>query len=348
MKKILLVILLLLSTLSFGQYKIPTTKSKSFIWKNGYEKNVTVKFQYFLDEELKPMILNKIIESSMYGAKYKLNNPLSFVPVELTIEDSNGNIETFVRFRGKNSYGAESETTIFYDFNNLGENLTNKAELELLEYESNKIKEYIKKQNIEYNKTPEEKQKEKDSINNIMENKKIDSLSNIKKLKPITDNYIKIDTLMFDVSQTIPSSYGFKYNSINRLEYYKQKIKYSVVSNEYYYSISFSKHNMYSDYPNDKESVKPSSFLDIQWVFTEDIKEIYVDGKLFRINYNRENIGYYKNLLELFKIISEAKNVYIIKYDVKINLLYFPNDAKKILEEYHKTINQKINWSVIK
>jgi hypothetical protein len=105
---------------------------------------------------------------------------------------------------------------------------------------------------------------------------------------------------------------------------------------------------MFENYPKDKESKTPTSFCDIEWVFNKNIKELHIDDKKYIIDYDKSNIEYYKNLLELFKIISKSKNVYIIKDDVQINLLYFPNDAKKLLEEYDKTNNQKINWEFIK
>jgi TPR repeat protein len=91
---------------------LPQPAEKSFYWKDGYGNMVEVKFNNLLND------MNVSDDSAvrgcmlgvLSGAKYELKNQLSFVPAELTLLEDDEEITCGLKFRGKNAYGAESET----------------------------------------------------------------------------------------------------------------------------------------------------------------------------------------------------------------------------------------------
>jgi hypothetical protein len=103
MKKLLLVIVLLFSVVSFAQeITLPKLNSKEFNWKDGYGKVKEVRFVFLGD---KPNITNKILENvvmySMVNAKSSLTNQLTFTPIALNVMEYEGNVIGTVTFRGK-------------------------------------------------------------------------------------------------------------------------------------------------------------------------------------------------------------------------------------------------------
>lgn len=101
----------------------PTFTDKTFKWKNGYDKIVEVNFLNFLSSEKKidKTIFDKMIMNSLVKAKYKLKNKTSFVPRELSFMDSKkGGYIVTVKYLGKNSYGAESESKTMFLYHESG------------------------------------------------------------------------------------------------------------------------------------------------------------------------------------------------------------------------------------
>lgn len=118
MKKLLL--LLFFPVLLFGQ-KLPTPKDTSFVWKDGYDKTVDVKFEYYLDEKLDQDVLDKIVMNIMVQSKFVLKNKLSFVPKKLTLLKTEDGYSGISEFIGKNGYGVESLTKTYFSFVNEGD-----------------------------------------------------------------------------------------------------------------------------------------------------------------------------------------------------------------------------------
>jgi hypothetical protein len=103
---------------------IPDFDDKSFYWKNGYDKIVSVKFQNLMP---KPITLDKAIFKSMVmdcmtKAKYKLKNKLSYVPVDLSImKRETDEYVMIIKYLGKNAYGAESKESSYFTYDDKGE-----------------------------------------------------------------------------------------------------------------------------------------------------------------------------------------------------------------------------------
>lgn len=133
MKKVLVLVLLSMSMLSCNdsdkkqpdevkEIRTPKPDSDKFVWKDGYDAFVDVKFTnsvlnqegYSLSEES----LKEISIKALAAAPFRLKNELSFVPIELQVmgyQDSL--IVVTVKFRGKNSFGAESNSSGMWVFN---------------------------------------------------------------------------------------------------------------------------------------------------------------------------------------------------------------------------------------
>ena len=98
---------------------LPTPESKSFKWEDGYEKLVDVKFHYFIKDSISEKNLNTVVINAMIITKSNCNNPLSFVPVELSLGESKAGMYAIVRYRSKNVYGSESESEAVYNIKDL-------------------------------------------------------------------------------------------------------------------------------------------------------------------------------------------------------------------------------------
>tara|TARA_B100001250_G_C19239569_1_gene545884 strand:+ start:126 stop:530 length:405 start_codon:yes stop_codon:yes gene_type:complete len=121
MKKILFLIsIFFISLFSYSQTEttIPTKDSKSFWWKDGYDKHVEVEFQYFLPDEieLSQESLKNVVMYVMVYSKRSLNNKLSFVPKKFSVLESGGTNTVLFDFYGKNSYGSEGKITGSFEF----------------------------------------------------------------------------------------------------------------------------------------------------------------------------------------------------------------------------------------
>jgi hypothetical protein len=129
MKKLLLVIFLFQSFIGISQTEktttLPTSESKTFVWKNGEGTYEDVKFEYFVPKEviIEKEILDKVVMNIMIKSKFKLKNKLSFVPKRLTImySEKDGTYSGICLYWGKNGYGVKSESTTYYSFTLDGE-----------------------------------------------------------------------------------------------------------------------------------------------------------------------------------------------------------------------------------
>ena len=96
---------------------IPTSSSTEFNWKDGYGKIVKVDFSYLITDTVSQKTLRPIIMTIMVQSQYLLKNKLSYVPRKLTlVQAEDKSFSGIVTILGKNSYGAESETTAYYSF----------------------------------------------------------------------------------------------------------------------------------------------------------------------------------------------------------------------------------------
>jgi hypothetical protein len=120
MKKILLGLVLLFSLFGYAQKKKTTTlpkyDSKSFVWKGGDDKYYDVTFLYGLEEKIDKKILDDVVMNVMVKSKFVLKNQLSFKPKSLTILKVENTYSAICDFVGKNSYGVESASKSFFDF----------------------------------------------------------------------------------------------------------------------------------------------------------------------------------------------------------------------------------------
>jgi hypothetical protein len=190
----------------------------------------------------------------------------------------------------------------------------------------------------------------------ILKDREKDSLAKVDEFKRLVDTkkgkefrYVLIDTILTKESYEIPNPYGFKYKSAIRTEYSCKKITYSIVGNEYYYKLSFSKYKMFDNFKNNKEYKKPTSYLDIEWCFLKHIDSIYIDNVKYEIPKDKKEIKYYVTLKEiLYKVKNSSHNVYIKVEDEVIPLEFFKKDVELLLTEYERTINQKVDWLKIK
>jgi hypothetical protein len=89
---------------------IPKANDKSFRWENGYKKVVDVKFLNILNDTIEKYQLEIIVPKIMMKAKYKCDNYLSYVPVELfLLNNHEGEMIAQVKYNARNKYNAESE-----------------------------------------------------------------------------------------------------------------------------------------------------------------------------------------------------------------------------------------------
>lgn len=114
-----LILILLFPILLFGQEKtltLPSTDDTTFVWKDGYDELLDVKFEYYLDEEVEKGVLDKIVMNVMVKSKFVLKNQLSFVPRKLTLLKTDSGYTAISEFLGKNAYGTEGITKSYFSF----------------------------------------------------------------------------------------------------------------------------------------------------------------------------------------------------------------------------------------
>lgn len=130
MKRLMLLVVLTNLLLSCGNntekiLDYPTIDAKTFYFEDGYKKQVKVKLTNLTvntTNEIDNNTLENIAYKSLYGAKHKIKNKLTYVPKELTIlSKDGGGYNTSVTFRGKNSMGVEFELKGYWVFNDKGE-----------------------------------------------------------------------------------------------------------------------------------------------------------------------------------------------------------------------------------
>tara|TARA_R110001592_G_C12576455_1_gene692977 strand:- start:31 stop:468 length:438 start_codon:yes stop_codon:yes gene_type:complete len=129
MKRLLLVVFLFQSFIGISQTEktstLPTSDSEMFVWKDGEENYVDVKFSYLVPKEIviEQDILGKVVMKIMVNSQYKLKNKISYIPKKLTIiySEEDGTYSGICNYWGKNSYGVKSESTTYYSFTLDGE-----------------------------------------------------------------------------------------------------------------------------------------------------------------------------------------------------------------------------------
>lgn len=105
------------------EMNVPDFNDKTFKWKDGYDKIVTVNFSNLLpgDKTMDEKLFQSIVMNSMVKAKYNLKNKLSYVPRKLLIMQNEDGYIVSVEYLGKNAYGAESELKSMFVYNTSGE-----------------------------------------------------------------------------------------------------------------------------------------------------------------------------------------------------------------------------------
>ena len=124
MKKYLILLVIVFSiTTSNAQQKVilPTPSSKTFFWKDGNAKITETKFSYLIKEELQKELIDNIVMNVMVKSQYKLKNKLSYVPIKLTLMQTDDKYYAISEYKGKNGFGVESEMKTFFNFNKKGE-----------------------------------------------------------------------------------------------------------------------------------------------------------------------------------------------------------------------------------
>ena len=123
MKKIVFGLFLIISSIGFSQTTFPTSIDKTFNWEEkDQNKTFNVSFLYGLKEIIIPQErLNNLIMNAVIKSKYKLNNKLSFRPIEVMVYKNEVELLIFVKYGGKNAYGVESFSSSYYTFINEGE-----------------------------------------------------------------------------------------------------------------------------------------------------------------------------------------------------------------------------------
>tara|TARA_E500000178_G_C16712459_1_gene613313 strand:+ start:169 stop:564 length:396 start_codon:yes stop_codon:yes gene_type:complete len=114
-----LILILLFPILLFGQEReqtIPTPDDTTFVWKNGYEDLVDVKFEYLLQEKIDEEVLFYVVINVMTTSSLELKNRLSFVPRKLTLFKSEDGYRAITEYIGKNAYGTESLLKSYFSF----------------------------------------------------------------------------------------------------------------------------------------------------------------------------------------------------------------------------------------
>jgi hypothetical protein len=108
---------------SFSQTVLPTKGSKKFSWEESKQgKTFTVKFLYGLDTENIPQErMNSVVMNAIIKSKYQLKNILSFRPIEVMIFGKENELQVYVEYSGKNSYGVESIAKSYFNFKNEGD-----------------------------------------------------------------------------------------------------------------------------------------------------------------------------------------------------------------------------------
>lgn len=117
MRKLLLI--LLFPVLLFGQEKeltLPTPDDTSFVWKNGYDEFLDVKFEYFVEEKLEKSVLDMVVMNVMVKSKFELKNQLSYVPRKLSLLKTESGYTAVCEYLGKNAYGTESILKSYFSF----------------------------------------------------------------------------------------------------------------------------------------------------------------------------------------------------------------------------------------
>lgn len=99
---------------------LPNYDSKYFVWKGGNDKYYDVSFIYGLENKIEKKILDNIVMNIMVKSKYVLKNQLSYVPKSLTLLMVNDTYSAICEIKGKNSYGTESITKCFFEFDLTG------------------------------------------------------------------------------------------------------------------------------------------------------------------------------------------------------------------------------------
>jgi hypothetical protein len=125
MRKTLLLLLFILTfgTNVFAQTTFPALTSKNFTWEEKeQEKTFDVSFLPSLkNTEIPPERLRSIIMNAVIKSKYKLKNRLSFRPIEVMIYDGKEDFVVYVKYAGKNAYGADNISESYFSFKNEGE-----------------------------------------------------------------------------------------------------------------------------------------------------------------------------------------------------------------------------------
>jgi hypothetical protein len=107
----------------FSQTVLPRKRSKNFSWEESKQgKTYTVKFLYGLDTENIPQErMDSIVMDSIIKSKYQLKNILTFRPIEVMIFGKKNDLQVYVEYSGKNSYGVESIAKSYFNFKNEGD-----------------------------------------------------------------------------------------------------------------------------------------------------------------------------------------------------------------------------------
>ena len=107
---------------SIQEITIPTFGDKSFIWKNGKEEFVTVKFATSItSEDITAEKFRSVVMNIMVKAKYELKNKLSYIPKDVFMyKRDDGTFSASVEYIGANSYGAEGLLRSIFAFDSEG------------------------------------------------------------------------------------------------------------------------------------------------------------------------------------------------------------------------------------